>query len=53
MFADLAVARTAGGLPWSDTFEARVVGRYDDIVAALHDPETFSSAPTVPEFPSP
>ena len=33
--------------------QARVVGRYDDIDAALHDPDTFSSAPTVPDPPSP
>lgn len=28
-----------------------VVSRHDDIVAALHDPKTFSSAPTVPVPP--
>ena len=33
--------------------QTRVVGRYDDIDAALHDPDTFSSAPTVPDPPSP
>lgn len=29
-----------------------VVSRHDDIVAALHDPDTFSSRPTVPDMPS-
>ncbi len=53
LFDDLAEARTTEGLPWSDVFQARVVSRYDEIVRALHDPATFSSAPTVPELPSP
>src|SRR4051794_41611653 len=53
LFADLAATRAADGLPYSEVFDARVVSRYDDIVAALHDPETFSSTPTVPEMPSP
>ncbi len=45
--------RAADGLPYSEVFEARVVSRYDDIIAALHDPDTFSSRATVPELPSP
>jgi hypothetical protein len=53
LFQDLAATRAAGGLPYAETFEARVVSRYDDIVQALHDPDTYSSAPTVPEMPSP
>jgi cytochrome P450/ferredoxin-NADP reductase len=53
LFADLAATRAADGLPYSEAFDARVVSRYDEIVAALHDPETFSSTPTVPEMPSP
>jgi cytochrome P450/ferredoxin-NADP reductase len=53
LFEDLAEARTAQGLPHSDTFESRVVTRYDDIVQALHDPATFSSQPTVGTVPSP
>src|SRR4051794_21745222 len=53
LFDDLAAARAADGLPYSEAFDARVVGRYDDIVVALHDPTTFSSAPTVPELPPP
>ena len=53
LFDDLAAVRAADGLPYSEAFDARVVSRYDDIVAALHDPATFSSAPTVPELPSP
>jgi cytochrome P450/ferredoxin-NADP reductase len=50
---DLATARAAGGLPYSEALEARVVSRYDDLVRALHDPETFSSTATVPEMPPP
>jgi len=53
LFDDLAATRAAAGLPYSEAFGARVVSRYDDIVVALHDPVTFSSAPTVPEPPSP
>ena len=53
IFHDLAAVRGAGGLPYSEVYEARMVTAYDDIVAALHDPATFSSAPTVPEMPSP
>src|SRR3954465_12086662 len=53
LFADLAATRAADGLPYSEVFDARVVSRSDDIVAALHDPETFSATPTVPEMPSP
>jgi cytochrome P450/ferredoxin-NADP reductase len=53
LFQDLAVTRAEPGLPYAEPFEARVVSRYDDIVQALHDPETYSSAPTVPEMPSP
>jgi hypothetical protein len=47
------VTRAELGLPYAETFEARVVSRYDDIVQALHDPDTYSSAPTVPEMPPP
>jgi cytochrome P450/ferredoxin-NADP reductase len=50
---DLAAARAAGGLPYSEALEARVVSRYDDLVRALHDPETFSSTATVPDMPPP
>jgi cytochrome P450/ferredoxin-NADP reductase len=53
LFDDFAATRAAGGLPYSEVFDARVVSRYDEIVAALHDPDTFSSTPTVPEMPSP
>lgn len=53
LFDDLAEVRTTEGLPWSEVFQARVVSRYDEIVRVLHDPATFSSAPTVPELPSP
>lgn len=28
-----------------------IVSRYEDVVQALHDPATFSSAPTVPQMP--
>ena len=47
------MTRAQGGLPYAAPFEARVVSRYDDIVQALHDPQTYSSAPTVPEMPAP
>jgi cytochrome P450/ferredoxin-NADP reductase len=53
LFQDLAATRGEGGLPYSETFQARVVSHYDDIVEALHDPETYSSAPTVPDMPAP
>jgi cytochrome P450/ferredoxin-NADP reductase len=53
IFADLAAVRAEPGIPFSDAFGARMVTRYDDIVRALHDPETFSSAPVVPPLPSP
>ncbi|MDT0169200.1 cytochrome P450 [Pseudarthrobacter sp. BRE9] len=53
LFQDLAEARTLEEAPFSDTFESRVITRYDDIVQALHDPETFSSQPTVGTVPSP
>jgi cytochrome P450/ferredoxin-NADP reductase len=53
LFDDLAEARTTQGLPRSETFESRVVTRYDEIVQALHDPEAFSSQPTVGTVPSP
>src|SRR3954465_6182764 len=53
LFQDLAATRAADDLPYSEVFDARVVSRYDEIVAALHDPDTFSSTPTVPEMPSP
>lgn len=53
LFEDLSLARGESGLPFSDTYQARMVTRYDEIVQALHDPATFSSAPTVPELPSP
>jgi hypothetical protein len=38
LFQDLAATRGEGGLPYSETFQARVVSHYDDIVEALHDP---------------
>jgi cytochrome P450/ferredoxin-NADP reductase len=53
LFADLATARATAGLPHAEALGARVVSRYDDIVQALHDPQTFSSVATVPEVPSP
>jgi cytochrome P450/ferredoxin-NADP reductase len=53
IFEDLAEARAQRGYPAVDTFLAKVVSRYDDIVQALHDPDTFSSAATVPELPAP
>src|SRR4051812_50042343 len=53
LFEDLAATRAADGLPYAEALGARMVSRYDDLVAALHDPVTFSSAPTVPDMPSP
>jgi len=53
IFTDLAAVRAEPGLPYSDAFGARVVTRYEDIVQALHDVETFSSEPVVPQLPSP
>ncbi len=53
LFQDLATTRAADGLPHSEAFGARVVSRYDDVVQALHDPDTYSSFATVPEMPSP
>src|SRR3954469_9957042 len=53
LFQDLAATRAADGLPYAEAFGARVVSRYDEIVEALHDPDTFSSFATVPEMPSP
>src|SRR4051812_43551406 len=53
LFEDLAATRAAEGLPYAEALDARMVSRYDDLVAALHDPVTFSSAPTVPDMPSP
>ena len=53
IFEDLAAVRADDGLPYSDVFEARMVTRYDDVVAALHDPVTFSSEVTVGRPPSP
>src|SRR3954453_19297615 len=47
LFQDLATARAADGLPYAEAFGARVVSRYDEIVAALHGPGTFSSFATV------
>jgi len=54
LFADLEAVRRAGDPPQSETFGgARVFTDYDDIVTALHDPDTFSSQPTVGTVPSP
>src|SRR5215213_10156637 len=53
LFDDLAAARATDGLPYAEPFGARMVSRYDEIVQALHDPDTFSSVATVPEMPSP
>src|SRR3954465_8976243 len=53
LFADLAAARAEPGLPWSEALGRFVVTRYDDVVTALHQPDVFSSAPPVPELPSP
>src|SRR3954447_1772751 len=53
LFADLSAARADRGLPWSPRLGRHVVARYDDVIEALHQPEVFSSAPTVPEMPSP
>ncbi len=53
IFQDLALVRASDGLPYSEVYESRMVTRYDDIVTALHDPRTFSSAPTVGQAPSP
>ena len=39
--------------PGARQLQRHVVARYDDIVAALHRPDVFSSAPTVPELPPP
>jgi cytochrome P450/ferredoxin-NADP reductase len=53
LMADLASARSADGFPWTEALQRRVVAGYDDVVAALHQPDVFSSAPTVPSLPSP
>lgn len=54
LFDDLAAVRDQQeGLPWSDRLQAYVVGRYDDVVRILDDPETFNSQPTVPILPPP
>src|SRR3954471_16480532 len=53
LFQDLATTRAADGLPYAEAFGARVVSRYDEIVAALPVPGTVSSFATVPEMPSP
>ena len=53
IFTDLAAIRARTGFPFSATYEARLVTRYDDIVTALHDPDTFSSEPAVGDVPSP
>src|SRR3954452_4072627 len=53
LFGDLAAVRAEPGLPWSPQLRRHVVARYDDVVTALHQPEVFSSAPTVPEMPTP
>lgn len=53
LFADLEAAQRVSGFTYSEMFQARMVTRYDDIVAALHDPDTFSSNPTVPTMPAP
>lgn len=54
LFADLDATRREGGAPPAETFGgARVFTRYDDIVAALHDPGTFSSQPAVGTVPPP
>ena len=53
LFPDLAEVRASTGLPGSEVYGSRMVTRYDDVVRALHDPETFSSAPVVPDMPSP
>lgn len=53
IFGDLEEARRQGGLPYSESYRARMVTSYDDIVTALHDPATFSSRPTVPDMPPP
>ncbi|GAA0247291.1 cytochrome P450/oxidoreductase [Cryptosporangium japonicum] len=51
LFDDLARARTTSGLTWSTALNSWVVSRYDDVVEALHRPDLYSSAPTVPELP--
>jgi cytochrome P450/ferredoxin-NADP reductase len=53
IFTDLAGIRASAGFPFSVTYEARIVTRYEDIVTALHDPDTFSSEPAVGDVPSP
>src|SRR3954470_4674155 len=53
LFGDLAAVRAEPGLPWSPQLRRHVVARYDDVVTALHQPEVFSSAPTVPQMPPP
>lgn len=52
LFQDLAATRADGGLPYAEPFEARVVSRYDDIVQALHDPDTYSSRPSLVSSPA-
>lgn len=51
MWQDFSTVREAPGLTWSATMNKWIVSRYEDVVQALHDPETFSSLPTVPQMP--
>lgn len=53
LFGDLADARRAGGLTYSEALNAWVVARYDEIVEVLHQPDLYSSAATIPEMRSP
>src|SRR5690349_3083362 len=53
LFDDLSTVRNEPGPTWSETLQRHVVARYDDVVDALHRPDVFSSAPTVPQLPAP
>ncbi|MFJ4345340.1 cytochrome P450 [Pseudomonas sp. NPDC089401] len=52
IWQDFATVREAPGLTWSATMQKWIVSRYEDVVQVLHDPETYSSLPTVPEMPA-
>ncbi|KAH7033541.1 cytochrome P450 [Microdochium trichocladiopsis] len=53
VFEDLAAQRERPGLEYDAILIGYVVSRHSDIVEVLDDPSTFSSRPTVPEFPPP
>ncbi|KAJ9651328.1 hypothetical protein H2198_009394 [Neophaeococcomyces mojaviensis] len=48
---DFTTLRVCDDIVFSDSLQAFVVTRYNDIVTVLDNPEVFSSKPTVPEPP--